>query len=306
MSENGKPSLYAKMARVMAATSYIEKDGKNTHFGYKFATDAAVYNAVRQQLAEQNLAVFASMVDVVQTATAKESGKTTWHTLAKFVFTIADGDSGETFACDWQAEADDQQDKGVNKCATAALKYWLLKTFVIPTGDDPDVDTPPIHQHIADQSRRIQTGPVQAPPTPPDGHEQQMFADLTWTRDNARITKMLAAAEQMWSIPRPHAINRVAKALGLSNPQGKIEALTYAIAAYEGSPQDAWATLSAYKDERAPEDVPTPCEACGEAPIDPNAPIAGLCTACASAAADAQADKPALPVRRTRVHRGEQ
>jgi len=165
----------------------------------------------------------------------------------------------------------------------------------------------PIHQPIADQSRRIQTGPVQAPPTPPDnGHEQQMFADLTWTRDNARITKMLAAAEQMWSIPRPHAINRVAKALGLSNPKGKIEALTYAIAAYEGSPQDAWATLSAYKDERAPEDVPTPCEACGEAPIDPNAPIAGLCTACASAAADAQADKPALPVRRTRVHRGEQ
>jgi uncharacterized protein YuzE len=156
----------------------------------------------------------------------------------------------------------------------------------------------PIHQPIADQSRRIQTGPVQAPPEPPDDGQQvqQAFTDITWTRNRERVAKMIGAAEQMWAIPRPHAINRVAKALGLDNPQGEYEALFEAIAAYEGSPQDAWKMISAYKsEEETSEDPPLGelCEACGEAPIDPDAPIAGLCTVCANTALDAQADKPA-------------
>ena len=32
----------------------------------------------------------------------------------------------------------DTQDKGVGKAMTGAYKYMLLKTFAIPTGDDPD------------------------------------------------------------------------------------------------------------------------------------------------------------------------
>jgi len=156
----------------------------------------------------------------------------------------------------------------------------------------------PVYQPIADQSRRIQTGSVQAPPEPPDAKQQvqQAFTDITWTRNRERVAKMIGAAEQMWAIPRPHAINRVAKALGLDNPQGEYEALFEAIAAYEGSPQDAWKMISAYKsEEETSEDPPLGelCEACGEAPIDPDAPIAGLCTVCANAALDARADKPA-------------
>lgn len=156
----------------------------------------------------------------------------------------------------------------------------------------------PVYQPKGDQSRRIQTGPVQAPPEPPDAKQQvqQAFTDITWTRNRERVAKMIGAAEQMWAIPRPHAINRVAKALGLDNPQGEYEALFEAIAAYEGSPQDAWKMISAYKsEEETSEDPPLGelCEACGEAPIDPDAPIAGLCTVCANTALDAQADKPA-------------
>ena len=31
-----------------------------------------------------------------------------------------------------------QQDKGVGKAMTYAYKYMLLRTFAIPTGEDPD------------------------------------------------------------------------------------------------------------------------------------------------------------------------
>jgi|GEM_PF-4547377 len=54
-------------------------------------------------------------------------------------YTLACGDTGATITTRWTGEAADSQDKGINKAATAALKYWLLKTFLISTGDeDPD------------------------------------------------------------------------------------------------------------------------------------------------------------------------
>ncbi|GIL24647.1 MAG: hypothetical protein BroJett042_31600 [Bacteroidota bacterium] len=140
---------------------------------------------------------------------------------------------------------------------------------------------------------------IDVQPEPPDDEQQvqQAFTDITWTRDNARVAKMLNAAEQMWAISRPHAINRVAKALGVENPHGKFEDLYQNMSAYQGSPEDAWNAICAHQseDKLASEDVPPGelCEACGEALVDPDAPIAGLCTVCANAALDARADKPA-------------
>lgn len=166
-------------------------------------------------------------------------------------------------------------------------------------GELIELPAAPVYQPKGDQSRRIQTGPVQAPPEPPDDEQQiqQAFADITWTRNRERVAKMMVAAEQMWRVPRPHAINRVAKALGVENPHGKFEDLYQNMSAYQGSPEDAWNAICAHQseDKLASEDVPPGelCEACGEALVDPDAPIAGLCTVCANAALDARADKPA-------------
>lgn len=134
MSSN---TLYAKLARIMGRIQTIPKDGTNPHFNYRYATDAAVYDTVRRLLAEESIAILANMRHVEQ----EHDGKT-WRTRAQFEFILCDGETGQTASCMWWAEAVDSQDKGVNKCATAALKYWLLKTFVIPTGDDPDGDEP--------------------------------------------------------------------------------------------------------------------------------------------------------------------
>jgi hypothetical protein len=144
-----------------------------------------------------------------------------------------------------------------------------------------------VYQPKGDQSRRIQTGPVQAPPEPPDDEQQvqQAFTDITWTRDNARVAKMLNAAEQMWAISRPHAINRVAKALGLDNPQGKYETLFACIATYGGSPQDAWNAICAHQSDK---DAPT-CYWCDERPATGDGPYPELCATCARSKADDEA-----------------
>ena len=132
-------SLFAKLARVMGKIKKLPKSGYNTHFKYKFVTDGDVSDAVRAALASEGVAFFASL----QLVSSEDGGKTKrgdviTKTLAEFIFTFADGETGATWSCNWTGEAIDTQDKGIAKAATSALKYFLLKTFVLSAGDPED------------------------------------------------------------------------------------------------------------------------------------------------------------------------
>lgn len=138
MSENG---LYLKLARVMANVGNIEKAGKNQFFNYKYTTADDAYSAIRAALSGEGLAFVASMTEVQQTETGQtdKGGNPVVRTLATFEYTFIDPETGEFKTCLWTGEATDSQDKGVSKASTSALKYFLLKTFIISTEhDDPD------------------------------------------------------------------------------------------------------------------------------------------------------------------------
>lgn len=135
---NGSAALFAKMARIMGKVKRLKKTGHNNFFNYDFATDSDIADTIRELLAEENIAVFAQLISVDQVTYMSDKNKTTWRTRGNFMFTLACGDTGATFSCSWIGEADDTGDKGINKAATAAEKYWLLKTFVMSTGDERD------------------------------------------------------------------------------------------------------------------------------------------------------------------------
>ena len=124
--------LYAKMSKVMGMVNRVPKSGYNDHFKYAYATSEDVADVVREAMAEVGLAFFVDIKSVIQ-----ENKKT----ITDFEFTFADGESGATRTCSWRAEAQDSQDKGISKSATSAVKYFLLKTFLISTGDEPDPDS---------------------------------------------------------------------------------------------------------------------------------------------------------------------
>lgn len=133
--------LYAKLASVMTSIGTLKKAGENTYFRYKFTTADDAYSAVRDALAEQNIAFVASMVNVQQHETGQvdKGGSPVVRTIATFEYTFIDPETGESKICQWVGEATDSQDKGVSKASTSALKYFLLKTFMISTeADDPD------------------------------------------------------------------------------------------------------------------------------------------------------------------------
>ena len=130
--EKGLSGLYAKMACVMGRLERIPKRGFNQHFKYQFVTDSDVLDTVRMAMAAEGVCLFVSMTGVQQ------DNK---HTVVNLQFTFADGESGQSMTVAWVGEAMDTQDKGIAKAATSALKYCLLKTFLISTGDEPDADS---------------------------------------------------------------------------------------------------------------------------------------------------------------------
>ena len=130
-------ALFAKLARVMGKLERLPKSGHNAHFNYDFVTDGDVSDAVRNALATEGVAFFAHMRGI-----QRDDKKV----IAHFTYTFADGETGATWSCDWTGEAIDTQDKGIAKAATSALKYCLLKNFILSTGDpadDTDADAPP-------------------------------------------------------------------------------------------------------------------------------------------------------------------
>jgi len=157
--------LYAKMVRVMASMERVPKRGRNAHFNYDFVTDGDVLDAVREALVAEGIAFFVSFNEAVQ----REKGITT----GSFTLTFADAETGQTHDVQWVGEGQDIQDKGAAKAATSAVKYALLKTFLISTGDADDDPDSGDGQPRAQQRRTPKT---QGPPpveVPRDAWEEQ-------------------------------------------------------------------------------------------------------------------------------------
>src|SRR5277367_379161 len=125
-------NLVQKLCEVMAAIGYIAKKGENKFHGYKYAKESDIVDAIRGELAQRNLFIFPSVT------THARSGEIT-DIMVRWTFT--DGDSGEQRDCDIPGCGQDKGDKGVYKALTGSEKYFLMKTFLIPTGDDPEADS---------------------------------------------------------------------------------------------------------------------------------------------------------------------
>lgn len=172
--ETNNAVLFAKMARVMGQLKRLKKSGHNNFFNYDFATEADVSDTIRELLAEQNIGLFTSMPGYEKMdAGVTKANVLQYNTIVHMEITLACGDSGATFTTQWYGEAITTDDKGLNKAATSAVKYWLMKTFLLSTGDsadDPDnsgaeVGTKATRQK-ADKSAQ---NPVQEPPAQPKG-----------------------------------------------------------------------------------------------------------------------------------------
>ena len=137
MSKN----IYQKIAEVMKAVEYLTKDGKvdykDTH--YKAITEEKVTTAVRKELVKQGIVIIPiyQRADITELIRTEKSVNNL--TMVHVRYRIQNiEDTSDFIEVESNGSGVDTQDKGIGKAMTYAYKYMLLRTFAIPTGEDPD------------------------------------------------------------------------------------------------------------------------------------------------------------------------
>lgn len=124
-------NIYVKIANVMKSIRTVKKNGRNEFNKYDYATEKDLLDEVKPLLLKNGLIIVPSVVDQKRTGDIAT---------VKVEFTLVDIDSGEELKTTFYGEGQDKGDKAVYKAYTGAVKYYLMKTFMIPTGDDPEAD----------------------------------------------------------------------------------------------------------------------------------------------------------------------
>jgi hypothetical protein len=157
-----KEGLYKKLAEVLAEVGRIPKNGRNEHFKYDYVLEADLVDHIRPMLAKRNMVVLPSVEDAAQNGNIFT---------AKVRFRFIDGDTGEFEDMYIVGAGQDSGDKGYYKAYTGAVKYCLMKTFLVATGDDPerdDDDAPRRKENAKPAPKPVQQAKSQAPiGTPP-------------------------------------------------------------------------------------------------------------------------------------------
>lgn len=121
--------LAEKILKVIASVKSVSKDGFNAFHKYKYVTDAAIVSEIRREMIANRLIL------IPHQESCRQDGELTTLVVK---YKLMDVDSGEVMESSVIGYGKDSGDKGIYKAATGAEKYYLLKTFLLPTDDDPE------------------------------------------------------------------------------------------------------------------------------------------------------------------------
>ena len=131
--------IYKKINNIMKKVEFVTKDGQlgygqNT---FTIVTHDKVLSVVRQHFVDEGVIVVPKQVDkgVSIEGTTKNGGKKI-RMEALYDVSFIDVDDGSEIVIRSEAHAEDNSDKGANKCLTYAVKNVILKILMLQTGDD--------------------------------------------------------------------------------------------------------------------------------------------------------------------------
>src|SRR5262245_56799379 len=153
MTETNNATLFAKIAKVMGTVRTLEKGGLNQFDKYDYVTADTIATRIGQIMADVGLAFLPSLISIETSEYTTKNGGSNFRTVAHFQMTLACTETGATFTSMWSVEAIDRSDKSISKAAVSAVKYYLLKTFLLAGGDEEDADS---KSPIIDDGQRAQ------------------------------------------------------------------------------------------------------------------------------------------------------
>ena len=128
-------NLREKFAEVRRRLGYVQKRGHNERHNYSYVTAADLAGSVGDILAELGVVVIPQLQSI-STETPRSSSDRIARVVMNYRF--VDARSGEELTVRVAGEGADPGDKAPYKAMTGALKYALLQSFLLATGDDPE------------------------------------------------------------------------------------------------------------------------------------------------------------------------
>lgn len=161
MSDRDKTlNLHQRLHAVMGEVDYIQKERKQG-MRYNIVSHDAVTAKVRPVLHKHGVVYYPVRIDCGQTG-----NRTEMNMAVRFVNVDDPTDAIEVATAGYGI---DDQDKGPGKAISYGVKYALLKTLGLETGDDPDLDQDakhkpeqPAQQQTATQRNGLAEGAAEA------------------------------------------------------------------------------------------------------------------------------------------------
>jgi hypothetical protein len=147
-------SLRQKLAVVRRRIAYVPKRGHNERKNYSYVTAADIAGAVGDILAELGVVVVPHLESISHEPSRMVRSDVEHVARVVMAYTFMDVDTAEEITVKVAGEGLDAGDKAPYKAMTGALKYALLQSFLLATGDDPENE--PAQSHYG-RSRQSQT-----------------------------------------------------------------------------------------------------------------------------------------------------
>lgn len=184
-----RSEIIKAICAVMAGVSAVKKDGKNDFQKYKYAKAEDVLHSLKSLMAEKGLYIHHTEVRQSE----NDGGVLTiW-----FEFTIyhtSGASMPPTTQCGMASCRNSKggfDDKAGSKCLTAAMKYFLINTFKIPTGDHDDADNDDVEKNQRAATKAQARKPDPAPAGTPAERITAALAssgDIFKILDHAKFT----------------------------------------------------------------------------------------------------------------------
>ena len=139
--------IYKKINNIMKKVEFVTKDGR-LGFGnntFSIVTHDKVLSVVRQHFVDEGVIIVPHQVDKgISIEGTTKNGAKKIRMEALYDVSFIDVDDGSQIVIRSEAHAEDNSDKGANKCLTYAVKNAILKILMLQTGDD-------INQEVANK-----------------------------------------------------------------------------------------------------------------------------------------------------------
>jgi len=147
-------SIITKLARIVGSLGAMERKGENTFHHYSYFTEDQLTAALRPKLAAENLFILTSVESIATEVFKNQKGNEERLVTVTTSHVIYDGETGGKLVARGVGMGADAGDKGAYKAVTGAMKYFLMKNFLISDNADPEGDV------AADKARATKHSPT--------------------------------------------------------------------------------------------------------------------------------------------------